>query len=76
MSGRWTRLAEARIAAVHEDLPLDTEFKARRQAVAAVRPLECYQGWPAKCWRRAARAYLTQYDPRPAGPLEARMRGG
>lgn len=75
MSGFWTSLAQHRIAEVHDALPADATFERRRQAVAAARPGPCYAGWPAKAWRRAAKAYLAQYDPAPAGPLEARMRG-
>ncbi|MDP1617320.1 hypothetical protein [Phenylobacterium sp.] len=75
MTGRWSLLAQDRIHAVHESLSADTPFEARRQAVAAARPGFCSDGWPAKCWRRAAKAYLAQYDPAPAGPLEAMMRG-
>ena len=75
MSGLWTSMARDRIASVHEALPADATFELRRQAVAAARPFACYDGWPAKCWRRAAKAYLAKYDPTPAGPLEARMRG-
>lgn len=75
MTGRWFQLSRDAIQRVHDRLPADASFDLRRQAVAAARPWACYAGWPSKCWRRAARAYLAQHDPSPAGPLEARMRG-
>lgn len=74
MTGSWFQLSRDVIQRVHDRLPADASFDLRKRAVAAARPWGCYGGWPAKCWRRAARAYLAQYDPAPAGPLEARMR--
>lgn len=58
----WHDRARAIIHRLHETLPPDLPFKARRQAVRDAYPWGS-ASWPHKQWRRAQRAYLAPYAP-------------
>ena len=70
----WYERAWDYIAAEHEKMPADIDFRERKRWISAAYPWGERRMFPYKMWLKAQKEYLARHDPEPPGFL--RLGGG